>query len=335
MPPYPLPGKTVLITGAAGGIGRACARALHARGAHLALAGRDASSVATLARELGEGRTLPLSADVTDRAALQEAVARTVDRFGRLDVVFANAGSAPARPATLATVDPAVFEHVIEVNLLGVWRTVRAALPQIAAHRGHVLVNASVYAYVNGAVNAAYAASKAAVEQLARALRVELSPHGATAGVLCPGWVATGMARPVFGGDELATRMREIGFPRPLAAAVPPEAVARRVVRGIERRSASITVPRRWQPVGILRGLVNPLCDRLLIRDRELQPLLRALESAATDATPADDVPGPRLPAAPAGPRDAAPHPPAAAPERPGPRADPAPPQPGRPGTHR
>ncbi|NEY33603.1 SDR family NAD(P)-dependent oxidoreductase, partial [Streptomyces sp. PRKS01-65] len=319
MPPYPLPGRTVLITGAAGGIGRACARALHARGAHLVLAGRDPSSVATLARELGEDRALPLSVDVTDRAALEDAVARTVDRFGRLDVVFANAGAAPARPATLATVDPAVFEHIIEVNLLGVWRTVRAALPQIVAHRGHILVNASVYAYVNGAVNAAYAASKAGAEQITRALRVELGPHGATAGVLYPGWVETGMARLAFGGDELATRMREVGFPGPLAAAISAETVARRVVRGIERRSASITVPRRWQPVGILRGVLNPLCDRLLVRDPRLQPLVRALESGVRDAAPSGEAPGPRGRPAPAGPRDAAPHPPVPAPERPGP----------------
>ncbi|MGC9440616.1 short-chain dehydrogenase/reductase [Streptomyces sp. WG5] len=296
MPRYPLAGKTVLITGAAGGIGTACARALRARGANLVLAGRTASSVAALARELGEEGTLPLSVDVTDRAALDDAVARTVDRFGRLDVVFANAGIAPARPATVATVDPATFERVIEVNLLGVWRTARAALPQIRAHRGHVLVNASVYAYVNGVVNCAYAASKAAVEQFARALRVELSTDGATAGVLYPGWVATEMTRPVFGGDDLATRMRETGFPRAFAASIPAEAVALRVVQGIERRTASITVPRRWQPVGILRGVVNPLCDRLLIRNTGFQSILRALENGASATTPHPPAPTPGPP---------------------------------------
>ncbi|MEV5885258.1 short-chain dehydrogenase/reductase [Streptomyces sp. NPDC052020] len=328
---YSLSGRTVLITGAAGGIGTACARALHARGASLVLAGRDASSVATLARELGGDRALALSVDVTDRPALDDAVARTVDRFGRLDVVFANAGAAPARPATVATVDPAAFEHIVEVNLLGVWRTVRAALPQVIAHRGHVLVNASVYAYVNGAVNAAYAASKAGVEQLTRALRVELSPHGATAGVLFPGWVETEMTRLAFGGDELATRMREVGFPRPLAAAIPAEAVARRVVKGIERRSASITVPRRWQPVGVLRGVVNPLCDRLLIRDPGLRSLLRALEGKARDAAPSGDAPDPDGGSAPAGSRAAAPHPPVPEPKRPCPPTDPTPPESGRP----
>ncbi|WP_329200150.1 MULTISPECIES: short-chain dehydrogenase/reductase [unclassified Streptomyces] len=288
MAKYSLSNKTVLITGAAGGIGAAGARALHARGANLVLVGRNASSVADLARELGEERVLSLGVDVTDRSALQNAVACTVERFGALDVVFANAGVAPDLPATIATVDPELFERIIAVNLLGVWRTVRAALPQIIANRGHILVTSSIYAYVNGAVNAPYAASKAAIEQFTRALRVELAMHGATAGVLYPGWVESAMSRPAFGGDALTTRMREVAFPRPLAVAISPEAVARRVARGIERRAASITVPHRWHPVGILRGIVNPVSDRLLTRHTRLQPLLRALENSARDGAAGD-----------------------------------------------
>ncbi|WPO70371.1 short-chain dehydrogenase/reductase [Streptomyces sp. KN37] len=286
MAKYSLSNKTVFITGAAGGIGAASARALHARGANLVLTGRNASSLDDLARELGEKRSLSLPVDVTDRAALQNAVAHTVDRFGTLDIVFANAAIGPDLPATIATIDPELFERIIEVNLLGVWRTVRAALPQIIANRGHVLVTSSTYAYINGAVNAPYAASKAAIEQFARALRIELAMHGATAGVLYPGWVRTQMSRPALGGHELTTRMREVAFPSPLATAISPQVVARRAVQGIERRAPRITVPRRWQPVGILRGIVNPLSDRLLSRHAKLQLLLLALEDAArTGAT--------------------------------------------------
>jgi NAD(P)-dependent dehydrogenase (short-subunit alcohol dehydrogenase family) len=166
---------------------------LHARGANIVLVGRDLSAVTVLAHELGDRRALPLSVDVTDPAALRNAGIRAVDRFGALYVVFANAGVAPKAPATIAGIDPELFEHTVEVDLLGVWRTVRAALPQVIAHRGHVLVTASIYAYVNGAVNAPYAVSKAAVEQFARALRVELAMHQATAGILYPGWVHTPM----------------------------------------------------------------------------------------------------------------------------------------------
>ncbi|MGW0551647.1 short-chain dehydrogenase/reductase [Streptomyces altiplanensis] len=287
---YSLTGKTVLITGAAGGIGAACARLLHARGANLVLTGRNASSVAALARELGVQGILALAVDVTDRSALEEAVTRSVERFGTLDVVFANAAVGPDLPATVATIDPDLFEHIVEVDFLGVWRTVRAALPQIIANRGHVLVTASTYAYINGVANAPYAASKAAVEQFARALRVELAPHGATAGVLYPGWVDTAISRAAFGGHELTTRMRETAFPRPLAAAVTPELVARRAVRGIERRAAGTTVPRRWQPVGILRGMINPFTDHLLARHGTLQSMLRALEDAARETASRDDV---------------------------------------------
>jgi NAD(P)-dependent dehydrogenase (short-subunit alcohol dehydrogenase family) len=287
MTKYSLLNKTVFITGAAGGIGAASARVLHARGANLVLTGRNASSLADLARELGEERALSLPVDVTDRTSLQNAMACAVDRFGALDVVFANAAIGPDLPATIATIDPELFERIIEVNLLGVWRTVREALPQIIASRGHVLVTSSTYAYINGAVNAPYAASKAAIEQFARALRVELAMHGATAGVLYPGWVRTPMSRPALGGHELTTRMREVAFPRLLAAAISPEVVACRAVHGIERRATRITVPRRWQPVGILRGIVNPLSDHFLSRHTKLQPLLSVLEDTARNgATP-------------------------------------------------
>jgi NAD(P)-dependent dehydrogenase (short-subunit alcohol dehydrogenase family) len=279
---YSLSNKTVFITGAAGGIGAATSRVLHTRGANVVLTGRNASSLADLARELGEERALPLAVDVTDPTALQNALADTVDRFGSLDVVFANAAIGPDLPATVATIDPELFERIIEVNLLGVWRTVRTALPQIIANRGHIMVTSSTYAYINGAVNAPYAASKAAIEQLARALRVELAMHGATVGVLYPGWVRTPMSRPALGGHELTTRMRETAFPRPLAAPISPELVARRAVQGIERRAPRITVPRRWQPVGILRGIINPFSDQLLSRHTKLQPLLRALEETSS-----------------------------------------------------
>src|SRR4051794_35305470 len=85
--------------------------------------------------------------------------------------------------------DPDVFERVIEVNLLGVWRTVRAALPQVVARQGHVVVVASIYALANGMGTAPYAMAKAGVEQLGRALRVELVQHGASASVAYFGFI--------------------------------------------------------------------------------------------------------------------------------------------------
>ncbi len=280
MPTYTIAGKTVLITGAAGGIGAAAARALHARGANVALADLGPGASA-LARELGGDRALALRLDVTDTPALADAVDRTAGRFGALDVVFANAGIAADPPATIATIDEATFERVVEVDLLGVWRTVRAALPHVITARGHILVTASVYAYVNGMANAPYAVAKAGVEQLGRALRTELAIHGATAGVLYPGWVHTPIASAAFGSHDTATRMREIAYPSLLGKAITPARVAEAAARGIENRSPRVIVPRRWQPVSALRGILGPVTDLIAERHPELRRLLRRLEESA------------------------------------------------------
>ena len=138
--------KIVLITGATGGIGRATARALHKRGAKVVLTGRRRVILEALAGELGGDRTLAISADVTDCQAIDAVVMAGVERFGGLDVVVANAGTPVDPPTTVAAVDEQQFERVIETDLLGVWRTVRTALPQIIARRGHVLLTSSIYA---------------------------------------------------------------------------------------------------------------------------------------------------------------------------------------------
>jgi NAD(P)-dependent dehydrogenase (short-subunit alcohol dehydrogenase family) len=279
---YPIANKVVFVTGATGGIGTATAKALHARGAKLVLTGRRREVLDALALELGGDRTLAICADVTDREALDAVVTAAVERFGGLDVVIANAGSSVDPPATIATVDEHQFERVIDVDLLGVWRTVRAALPQIIARRGHVVVTSSVLAFSNGAVNAAYAMSKAGVEQFGRALRAELAPHGATAGVLYPGWTNTPIIKPVFGGNAIATEMLNRAYPRSLRTPISPERVAAATIRGIERRSAQIIVPRRWIPIAALRGILNPLFDRATERDPELRQLVLDLEQQVT-----------------------------------------------------
>lgn len=205
-----LPGKVALVTGAARGIGLATAKLLHARGAAVAVVDLDAERAAEAAAQVGE-RALPIGADVTDAAAMERAVAATVERFGGLDVVVANAGIAPPQ-RTAAALGPEVFERVVEVDLLGVWRTVRPALPQIAARRGHVVVVASIYAFVNGVLNSPYAIAKAGVEQLGRALRVELRPSGASAGVAYFGFIDTDMVRDAFA--DPVTQKLERAFPR-------------------------------------------------------------------------------------------------------------------------
>jgi len=127
MPAYPLSGRVALVTGAQRGIGLETARTLQRRGARVALVDLDQAATEASAATLGGG-ALGLGADVTDRAAMDAAVAGTVKRFGALDVVVANAGIAPT-PATARVMDDAMFERVIEVDLLE-RRAARVILPR-------------------------------------------------------------------------------------------------------------------------------------------------------------------------------------------------------------
>ncbi|MDI9901485.1 SDR family NAD(P)-dependent oxidoreductase [Rhodococcus sp. IEGM 1409] len=270
------------MTGAGGGIGAAVAGALHRNGASVVLVDLKLSDVDAVADRLGPDRVLLVHADVTKREQLDAAIAATIDTFGRLDIVFANAGisSGPAA-LTIRSAEDGVFERVIGVNLLGVWNTVRAALPHILGSGGYVLVTSSTYAYLNGLVNAPYAASKAAVEQIGRALRTELSGTGASAGVLYPGWVATPIADIAFGGDAIATSLVSRAFPGFLRRPITPEKLSRAVVRGVGRRAPRIQVPGRWIPVSWLRGMVNPVSDFILEHDSEVTRLTAELDRRA------------------------------------------------------
>ncbi|MBM7245991.1 SDR family NAD(P)-dependent oxidoreductase [Rhodococcus fascians] len=273
-------GRVALITGAAGGIGSAVATALHRRGASIVLVDMESTDLESVAAKLGNQRVAIAYADVTVREQLDAAVATAIDTFGSLDIVMANAGiSSGAQASTIRSVDDGVFERVIGVNLVGVWNTVRAALPHIVESGGYVLLTSSTYAYLNGLANAPYAASKAAVEQLGRALRAELAGTKATAGVLYPGWVATPIADVAFGGDTVATAMTARAFPSPLLRPITPDKLARVAVRGIGRRAARIAVPGRWIPISILRGIVNPIMDAAMERDAELIRLTAELDA--------------------------------------------------------
>ena len=203
---------------------------------------------------------------------MRAAVDEVVDRFGGLDVVVANAGVAPPmRP--MSVVDPEAFERTVEIDLLGVWRTVHPALPQVIERRGHVVVVASVYAFVNGVMATPYAVAKAGVEQLGRALRAELSIHGASAGVAYFGFIDTQMVRDSF--EDPVTRRLEDVFPPALLRRLPPAAAGAAIVEGIERRAPRIVRPRWWRAWSALRGIVNPLLDARFDRDERMREAVR------------------------------------------------------------
>jgi NAD(P)-dependent dehydrogenase (short-subunit alcohol dehydrogenase family) len=274
-----LAGTTVLVTGGASGIGAAGARILVARGARVALVDLDESGLRAMVDELGADHARAFLGSVTDRARLNEIVADVLAWTGRLDVCWANAGIAAEPPATIATIDEAIFERVVEIDLLGVWRTVRACLPAVTDASGHFLLTASTYAFANGAVNAPYAAAKSAVESFGRSLRGELAGTGTTAGVLYPGWIETPIVQTSRHVDPVAMQLTAIGFPGPLGRLIPAPDLAEAAVRGIERRSARVIHPQPWPIYSWLRGIVNPLIDAIFDRHRTVHRLIRQIES--------------------------------------------------------
>lgn len=281
---YELSGKVALVTGGARGIGFATAQALARRGASVAIVDVHEEAARAAAANVHPSNAIALAADVTDRGAMQRAVAATVERFGGLDVVIANAGIA-SRVATFRASSPETFERVLDVNLMGVYRTVDAALPEIIRRRGHVVVISSVYAFINGVGELPYAMSKAAVEQLGRALRVELAQHGASATVAYFGFIDTEMVRQGLDEDPLASRMMST-LPGPLHKRLAPAVAGEAIVRAVEERRPRVIRPRRWVVMSVLRGILGPLGDAHLERDEQTQAHLRELDARAGEDQP-------------------------------------------------
>jgi NAD(P)-dependent dehydrogenase (short-subunit alcohol dehydrogenase family) len=233
-----LSGRRVLITGAARGIGAATARRLHTRGAKVVLAGIEPDVLARTAAECGDA--LAVVCDVRDREQVEAAVEAAAEHLRGLDVVVANAGVAAQLP--IVDGDPEVFERTIEVNLLGVYYTLRAAGEHIAHPGGYALAISSLAAAVHPPLLGAYCASKAGVEALADSLRVELAPSGARVGVAYFAELDTDMVRQGF-GTAASQRMRESR--RNSLRVAPLDAGVDAIERGIARRARRVVAP-RW-----------------------------------------------------------------------------------------
>jgi NAD(P)-dependent dehydrogenase (short-subunit alcohol dehydrogenase family) len=253
---YQLRDRVALITGPARGIGAETARQLAARGMRLGLVGLEPERLEVLDRDLPT-ETAWFECDVTDWDALRGAVDGVAERLGGVDVVIANAGVAPW--GTVETIDPAAFERTIEVNLLGVWRTIRTALPHVIERRGYVLPIASLAAAIHGPVIAHYNAAKAGVEGLADGLRIEMRPSGVDVGVGYFGFIDTDMTRApesddILGDEELTGPRNALESPAPVSKA------GEVIVRGIERRARRV-----YYPPWILPALLAPAPFQRLI----------------------------------------------------------------------
>jgi NAD(P)-dependent dehydrogenase (short-subunit alcohol dehydrogenase family) len=279
-PRLDLNGRVALVTGAARGIGFETARQMHLRGASVAVVDLDPEQAREAAERIGE-RAIGIGADVTDDAAIMRAVSETVERFGGLDVAVANAGIAQSQVATVRGIGGEEWERVFDVDMLGVWRTVRAALPQIVERKGHILVTGSVYSFANGVLNSPYAVAKAGVEALGRGLRAELMPLGASAGVVYYGWVDTKLVQDGFARKH-SDRLQE-NAPAWLFKRIGPDEAGAATVRGIEERAPRTFAPKWWRYVSALRGIINPILDRRFDRNPQMIETIRAVEAEADE----------------------------------------------------
>lgn len=214
--------KAALVTGASSGIGRATALALSEAGARVAVGGRRAGRLASLAREAA-GEVLVLEMDVTDPRSVRDAVTATVERFGALDIVVNNAGVMLS--GAVLGADTAEWTRMVETNLLGSMYTVHSALPHLLATKGAVVQISSTSGRVSSAASGAYAATKFGITAFSEALRQEVTEQGVRVVVIEPGFVSTELTShitdPVMqaAAKSMAESMRTLD-PDDIAAAV-------------------------------------------------------------------------------------------------------------------
>ena len=275
-PAASLAGRRILITGAARGIGAGTARRLHERGARVALAGIEPELLTQVAADCGDAPVI--SCDVRDRAQVEAAVQDAVEELGGLDVIIANAGVAAQLP--IMGGDPEVFERTIEVNLLGVYYTLRAAAPHIAHPGGYALAISSLAAAAHPPLLGAYSASKAGVEAVGDALRMELQHTGARVGVAYFAELDTDMTSRGFGTEAAAAIRRGPRRVAPLSAGIDA------IERGVATRARRVVAPAWVEPILHIRMLAQRVIERvtapgldsvLEIARRENAPLTTAL----------------------------------------------------------
>jgi NAD(P)-dependent dehydrogenase (short-subunit alcohol dehydrogenase family) len=270
-----LNGKVVVITGAARGLGAELARQVSRQGARVALLGLEPDELEKVSTDCPGSACWEV--DVTDGAALARVAEEVADRLGPADVVVANAGIATGGPLLLS--DAASYDRVIEVNLLGSIRTVRAFLPQVVQTRGYVLQIASLAALAPAPMMGAYCASKSGVEAFAHSLRGEVRHHGVDVGVAYLSWTNTDMVR---GADErgLADRSK---LPWVLNRTYPLEPAVERIVEGMVRRSPHVYAQKWVRSLQYLRAVLPSVTAHT--PKREAQEAEQKIRAAGPEAT--------------------------------------------------
>ena len=233
---HPLSGKVVIITGASSGIGAATARVLAPLGCKLTLAARSEDKLQQLAEEI-DTETLVIPTDVTVRADILRMVDKTVDRFERVDVLFANAGI--YIPGQVAEGDPDAWSNLMNVNIDGVLHSIHAVLPHMQAQKsGDILVTSSISGFVDIHWEPVYSASKHAIQAFVHTLRRQVMEDGIRVGSLAPGAVANelwGFTDPteierLSTGEHTYLRSEDVAHAAVFMLSQPPHVTIRDVV---------------------------------------------------------------------------------------------------------
>jgi NAD(P)-dependent dehydrogenase (short-subunit alcohol dehydrogenase family) len=280
-----LRGKRVLVTGAARGIGAALAEKLASHGARLALVGLEPETMAQVAERCGEG-TFVAECDVSNNEHVKKAVDAAADALGGLDVVVANAGIAAGGPVRSHHVR--AWERVIEINLLGVMYTDRAALGHLERSGGYLLNIASTAAVLRGPGMSAYCAAKAGVEALSDCMRMEVASLGVDVGVAYFLFLDTDMVRDGEREMPLLERSKR-EMPGPISRTYPLAPAIDEIVAAIAGRRRRISYPKWFLKVLWMRQLfASALVERIArrgvaegVRDYEQLVAERGAEAAA------------------------------------------------------
>ncbi|MDP9102130.1 MAG: SDR family oxidoreductase [Actinomycetota bacterium] len=273
----PLAGRIVVVTGAARGLGAGLAEGLARRGARVALVDLEPAELAAVSARCPGSAWFEV--DVTDGAGLARVAASVAEQLGPASVVVANAGIAAG--GSLLVADAAAYDRVIEVNLLGSIRTVRAFLPQVVQTQGYVLQVASLAALVPMPLMSAYCASKSGVEAFALSVRGEVAPFGAAVGVGYLSWTDTDMVR----GADAVPGLRDLraGIPGVLGRTYPLGPVVSRFVAGIEARSPRVYGQRWLSTLALLRGCLPwALAHAPAAKRRDLEKAMHQVSTSGT-----------------------------------------------------
>ncbi len=256
-----LAGQTVVITGAAGGIGRALAQRFGRAGARVALLDRDRDGLDDAASELAAlgVETLSQPCDVTSLESCQKAIARACREWGGVDLLIANAGITHLSPFRETDVD--VIRRVVEVNLFGSVNCTKAALESLIERRGRIVVLSSVAGYAPLATRCGYAASKHALHGFFDSLRAELRATGVRVTLVCPSFVRTAIGEHALGGGagRPPSRRTQAGTP------VEPEVVADAVFKACERNRRLLLISPTARMSYLISRCWPSLYERLML----------------------------------------------------------------------